>query len=1224
MYEFSEAKQQGRSTEVQGSSTSRDNRDGAREAPRKKESFVKASARSVSTLNHFGFGRGRVGRAATTAVSRNAKGTGARSSRHPLALAATLLASIAVVFGVAAPMASAAPTAQSGYGYLATGEFGAGELLGYFSATSNPIALDSHGNILIADAAGAEFNPGHESLAIFAPDPTVGGTLLTKQPLPGMEYPTDIAVDPGTDALYVQGLFSPTIKRYLSDGNPTPTYTLDPSFEVPSPNLANSEMGIAVDPVTHDLLVTDITAQAIRRYSTTGSLIDTIDVPFLRPEIAQEYSTAWIAVAPDGSIYVSQQANAKILHISLVGTVLGEIANAGAGTLAVNPVTEVLVAARGNHLKGYSPTGALLFETLMPINNVSGIQIDGDSGRLYAYNGGTFFGGAVYTFVPASYPGVEAPLVSNITPTSAHVSAEVDPGKEPDNSLPEESELCFEYKLASAATWEPGSCQSLSGPETKEADITGLEPNLDYLVRAQARNSKAGNLYASHTSDPTPFHTAPVAPKAGTNAATDIGETTAFLNGTINPVGLPTTYHFEYGLTSAYGSRVPAGIEAVAGNGRLDRRFGRAITDLAPAATYHYRLVAQNSTGTTQGEDQTFTTTAAGAVLHRAFEQVTPVDKEGFAIWDQLGFQAKSDGSAISYATKANAADAPLISRSMSVRTASDWTSGIELDPGINQLDNYVFAPTLAVSSDFTHTLIATNRRLTPDAIEDGPERVNLYVEDVATGIRTFVATAPFQLATFIANDRGDNFIAGAPDFHWIVFKSTPSLLDADGVPTGAPEKALYRWSREGGLEIVSKLPGKGPVPITQANAAGPVNRSVSSDGSRIYFYASTKGPEEGLYLSQQGSPAKAISVSHRTGDPTTPIPATLLGASEDGRYAFFSTSAGELVNQQLTVDAPEVQGLLEGNVYRYDAVDDSLQYIGTHSQHSPDPNGPISSDMQRVSLGATADGQTLYWRSSKDSTLVWRDGTVAEASPHELEYRFANPSMSPDGRYFAYQEGRTIYLYDAVLDQRTCVTCLPDGIAVLGVLPDHTRYVSNRFPRAVTNTGQVFFTTAARLVAADINGSQDVYEFQGGENKLVSPGTGPFDAIFADISEDASDVFFTTPQKLVGRDNDQTTDIYDARIGGGLALQSPPPPQECLRDDCKATPRPGAELPFGGSEALAGPGNVIGAVRKRCGKGAHIRKVKGKGQCVRRSKRKGKDGDTKALRTHDNRRRGG
>jgi hypothetical protein len=295
----------------------------------------------------------------------------------------------------------------------------------------------------------------------------------------------------------------------------------------------------------------------------------------------------------------------------------------------------------------------------------------------------------------------------------------------------------------------------------------------------------------------------------------------------------------------------------------------------------------------------------------------------------------------------------------------------------------------------------------------------------------------------------------------------------------------------------------------------------------------------------------------------------------------------------KLTSDAPGE----DGDAYRYDASDGSLEYLGTQVL------GAGVSPFKSV-LGISRDGGTIYMRTPS-GTKVWREGDLRSISP--ILAGSEQTAASPNGRYLAFQEvekASPLFLYDAVTDEVRCVSCLPDGTPAIGRLPNLiNRTIGPHLPQAMTDSGQLFFTSSARLVAADVNGVDDVYEFKDGSAKLISPGNAPFPATFADISEDGSDVFFTTQQKLVGRDTDQSVDIYDARVDGGLPAQSPPPPQECLRDDCKATPGAGPELPFGGSEALSGPGNVTPAKHKKCGKGKRAKKVKGKVRCVKKHK---------------------
>jgi hypothetical protein len=97
------------------------------------------------------------------------------------------------------------------------------------------------------------------------------------------------------------------------------------------------------------------------------------------------------------------------------------------------------------------------------------------------------------------------------------------------------------------------------------------------------------------------------APAAITSAASDITAPTASFNGTVNPRGLETTYHFEYGKTTSYGTSIPVPDKSV-GAGTSDVKISQTVEGLETSTTYHFRLAATNSHGTTYGADQTFTT----------------------------------------------------------------------------------------------------------------------------------------------------------------------------------------------------------------------------------------------------------------------------------------------------------------------------------------------------------------------------------------------------------------------------------------------------------------------------------------------------------------------------------------------------------------------------------------------------------------------------------------
>jgi predicted lipoprotein with Yx(FWY)xxD motif len=79
------------------------------------------------------------------------------------------------------------------------------------------------------------------------------------------------------------------------------------------------------------------------------------------------------------------------------------------------------------------------------------------------------------------------------------------------------------------------------------------------------------------------------------------------LKGVVYNYGGTTTYHFEYGTTTAYGTSVP--MPDVEVGTSLSSQVSQPVTGLAADTVYHYRLVSNNSVeGTGVSEDGTFST----------------------------------------------------------------------------------------------------------------------------------------------------------------------------------------------------------------------------------------------------------------------------------------------------------------------------------------------------------------------------------------------------------------------------------------------------------------------------------------------------------------------------------------------------------------------------------------------------------------------------------------
>jgi len=104
------------------------------------------------------------------------------------------------------------------------------------------------------------------------------------------------------------------------------------------------------------------------------------------------------------------------------------------------------------------------------------------------------------------------------------------------------------------------------------------------------------------------------APLITTAAASSLTGTTAVLNGMVNADGRETTAYFQWGTTTSYGNQTAS--QTVAGGNNLVN-VAANLSGLTITTTYHYRLVATNSAGTTDGTDVTFTTTSLMARLSR-------------------------------------------------------------------------------------------------------------------------------------------------------------------------------------------------------------------------------------------------------------------------------------------------------------------------------------------------------------------------------------------------------------------------------------------------------------------------------------------------------------------------------------------------------------------------------------------------------------------------------
>ena len=146
---------------------------------------------------------------------------------------------------------------------------------------------------------------------------------------------------------------------------------------------------------------------------------------------------------------------------------------------------------------------------------------------------------------------------------------------------------------------------------TSSGNLTALQPFTGGLDGGRPSSNlvlgKDGNLYGGAGSTIYRIQFGAVTPTAVpvTGTAASFLNHSELVTGSINPGGKASTYAFEYGFDTYYGSSTDS---FDAGNGKSPVAVALPLDSLDAGTTYHYRLVAVNADGVVTGQDQVFTT----------------------------------------------------------------------------------------------------------------------------------------------------------------------------------------------------------------------------------------------------------------------------------------------------------------------------------------------------------------------------------------------------------------------------------------------------------------------------------------------------------------------------------------------------------------------------------------------------------------------------------------
>ena len=221
--------------------------------------------------------------------------------------------------------------------------------------------------------------------------------------------------------------------------------------------------------------------------------------------------------------------------------------------------------------------------------------------RLVASNASGTSRGADATFSTRAAPTVVTAPATALGPTAATVGGTVDPNG---SSTGWWVEYGTSTSYGSRTDTRPAG--SGSSPVSVSVRLDGLRAGITYHFRLVAANDLGTTRGADRS-----FRT-DLAPSVSTGGADSVTVSSARVSGSVNPQGRGTVAWFEYGTTTALGSRT--GDQDAGFGTRATRLFG-TLAGLQPGTRYYYRVAARSDAGTTAGQTRSFSTSAGPLVV---------------------------------------------------------------------------------------------------------------------------------------------------------------------------------------------------------------------------------------------------------------------------------------------------------------------------------------------------------------------------------------------------------------------------------------------------------------------------------------------------------------------------------------------------------------------------------------------------------------------------------
>jgi sugar lactone lactonase YvrE len=883
--------------------------------------------------------------------------------------------------------------------------------------------------------------------------------------------PDGVAVD-ATGHVYVSDGESRVVDEFDSTGTFVRQISETPGSAPVSGPFGGLSGSVAVDQSSGSLYVGDSGNRVIDEFSTAGVFVRQLAGPPPSAPVSGPFgSVRGLAVDSAGDLYVADSEAKVVDEFDSSGAFLRQLSGTPAGApvsgafgnpraLGVDQASNALFVSDN----GVSPpvvdqfdsSGLFQGQLQLSSSNPVGVAVDG-SGDLYVADNNTR---AVKVFARKIVPDVSTGAVFNARDTAATLNGSVNPAGIAVTSCEFEYGPTTSYGSSVACSQSPAEIGSGASPVPVSAALTGLEPRTEYhfrLVAANANGSNSGQDATFITLTP------PVVEGESVSEVTSSGAT---LQTRVNPGGVETSYRFEYGTSTAYGTSLPVPGAGV-GSGLRAVPVSARLQELRAGTPYHYRVVAENALGAVQGADHTFLTQYPGGPYSlpdgRAWEMVSPAVKHGGVI-EPPGtlasgagglIESSPEGSVFTYLSDQSLFAEPQgesnLSQVLATRTIAGWASQdiatphqASSDATVGDGSEYRF-----FSSDLSLALVAPFGEmpatlLSPEATERTPYLRN----NVNSSYLPLVTAANVPAGTKFGGSPevaapGVRPVGASPDLTHLVLHTEEGVsLTSTPVEYGG----LYEWAA-GRLQLVSVLPDGSAAPDALLGYfSKDVRHAISNDGSRIFWTRNGSGPQN-LYMRDtiRGQTLQVDAVQPGAAGTGNANP-QFQAASADGSRVFFtdeqqltehSTAAGskadlyecELIEargeltcklRDLTVDhnpgeSAEVQGVVLG-------TSEQGCEAGSHEDCNVYfvARGALSTAENEAQETATAGQGNLYVEHFNGTE--WEAPTfIVSLSPGDNrdwsspfgDLGYLTSRVSPNGGYVAFMSERSLTGYD-------------------------------------------------------------------------------------------------------------------------------------------------------------------------------------------------------------------